>query len=81
MARYSKQSQLQPDEVLKRAVDFFGTGGLGLQVAEQTEGCLSLEGGGGHVTVTAARCEPEYTDVDLETREWDYQVQQFMEKL
>jgi len=81
MARYSKQSQLQPDKVLQRAEDFFGTGGLGLKVVERTDCCLSLEGGGGHVTVTAARCEPEYTDVDLETREWDHQVQQFMEKL
>lgn len=80
MARYSKQSQMQPDEVLQRAEDFFG-GGLGLKVAERTECCLSFEGGGGHVTVTTARCEPKYTDVDLETREWDYQVQQFMEKL
>ncbi len=80
MARYSKESKLQIDEVLRRAVDFFGTG-LGLTVAERTECCLSFEGGGGHVTVSAARCEPDRTDVDLETREWDYQVKKFMEEI
>jgi hypothetical protein len=78
MARYSKESKLQPDEVLQRAADFFGSD-LGLKVAEQTECRLSFEGGGGHVTVSAARCEPDRTDVDLETREWDYQVKKFME--
>lgn len=80
MARYSKQSKLQPEEVLRRAADFFGAG-LGLTVAERTECCLSFEGGGGHVTVSAARCEPDRTDVDLETREWDYQVKKFMEEI
>ena len=80
MARYSKESKLQPQEVLRRAADFFETE-LGLKVAERTECCLSFEGGGGHVTVSAARCEPDRTDVDLETREWDYQVKKFMEEI
>jgi len=78
MARYSKQSQLEPDDVLRRAEDFFGTRGLGLKVVERNESCLSFEGGGGHVTVAAARCEPDHAEVDLETREWDYQVKKFM---
>jgi hypothetical protein len=81
MARYSKQSQWEPHEVLRRAEDFFGAGGLGLNVTERTECCLSFEGGGGHVTVAATRCVPDYTDVDLETREWDYQVKRFMEEI
>ena len=78
MVRYSKQSQFEPNEVLRRAEDFFGAGGLGLKVAERNECCLSFEGGGGHVTVAAARCEPDHTEVDLETREWDYHVNRFM---
>jgi len=52
-----------------------------LKLVESNECCLSFEGGGGHVTVAAARCKPDSTDVDLETREWDYQVKKFMEKL
>ena len=81
MARYSKQSRLEPIAVLRLAENFFGAGGLGLKVVERNECCLSFEGGGGHVTVSAARCEPDYTEVDLETREWDYQVKEFMGKL
>jgi hypothetical protein len=81
MARYTRQSQWEPSEVLRRAEGFFGARGLGLKVLERNECCLSFEGGGGHVTVTAARCEPHHTEVDLETREWDYQVKKFMEKI
>jgi hypothetical protein len=50
-------------------------------VIERNECCLSFEGSGGHVTVSAARCKPDRTEVDLETREWDYQVKRFMEEL
>ena len=81
MARYSKESTLEVDEVLRRADDFFGSGELGLKLVEHNECCLSFEGGGGHVTVSAARCKPDHTQVDLETREWDYHVKRFMEKL
>ena len=81
MARYSKESKLEVDGVLRRADNFFGSGGLGLKVTERKECCLSFEGGGGHVTVAAARCKPDRTDVDLETREWDYHVKRFIENL
>jgi hypothetical protein len=81
MARYSKESKLEVEDVLRRAEDFFGSGGLGLKLVERAECCLSFEGGGGHVTVGAARCKPDRTEIDLETREWDYQVKRFMEKL
>jgi hypothetical protein len=81
MGRYGKESTMEPDEVLRRAEDFFGPGGLSLTLVERNECCLSFEGGGGHVTVSAARCKPDLTDVDLETREWDYHVKRFMEKL
>lgn len=81
MARYSKESKLDVEDVLRRAEDFFGSGGLGLKLVERDECCLSFEGGGGHVTVAAARCKPDRTEVDLETREWDYHVKRFMEKL
>ena len=81
MARYGKETKLETEEVLRRAEQFFGTGGLGMKVVERTGCCLSFEGSGGHVTVSAARCKPDRTEVDLETREWDYQVKRFMEKL
>ncbi len=81
MARYGKETKLEAEEVLRRAEAFFGTGGLGMKVVERNECCLYFEGSGGHVTISAARCQPDRTDVDLETIEWDYQVKRFMEKL
>jgi hypothetical protein len=80
MVRYGKESNLNPAKVLEKAVEFFGPGGLGLEVKERGEGCVRFEGGGGHVFVQC--CEKEKgTEVDLESREWDYQVKQFMEKI
>jgi len=81
MAKYGKETKLEANDVLRRAEEFFGTGGLGMKLVEQDECCLSFEGSGGHVTISAARCKPDRTEVDLETREWDYQVKKFMEGL
>jgi len=82
MARYGKESKLSPDKVMEKALEFFGPDGLGLEVKEQDGGCATFEGGGGHVFVQV--CESEKgkgSEVDLETREWDYQVKQFMGKI
>jgi hypothetical protein len=80
MARYGKESKQSPAQVMKKALEFFGPGGLGLEIKEEGEGCASLEGGGGHVFVQV--CEKgRGSEVDLETREWDYQVKQFMGKI
>jgi hypothetical protein len=80
MAHYSVGTKLSPEQAVQRAVAFFGEGGLGLDVTEQGECCAHFVGGGGHVRVTAAAGEPR-TVVELETREWDYDVRQFMRKL
>jgi hypothetical protein len=78
--RYGKETKLGASEVLDRAAGYFGEGGLGLELTSRDDCCVSLTGGGGHVTVTVV--EGEKTDVDLETREWDYHVKKFMsEKL
>jgi hypothetical protein len=78
--RYGKKTKLETSEVLDRAAEYFGEGGLGLELTSRDDCCISLTGGGGHVTVTVTTGEK--TDVDLETREWDYHVKKFMaEKL
>ncbi|HUV73907.1 MAG TPA: hypothetical protein VMW79_06335 [Anaerolineae bacterium] len=80
MARYGVDTKLSVSEILDRAEEYFGEGGLGLEVTSRDNCCISLAGGGGHVTVTVAKGDK--TSVDLETREWDYQVKKFMaEKL
>lgn len=80
MARYSFETKQSPKEAIQKAISYFGEGGLGLETTEQDVCCVSFEGGGGHVTVTASAGDRK-TTVELETREWDFQVKQFMRKV
>ena len=80
MARYGKESKFKPDRVLEEADAFFGPAGLGLEPKEAGEGCALFEGGGGHVSIQV--CEKgKGSEVEVETREWDYQVQQFLSEI
>jgi hypothetical protein len=81
MPLYGVETKLKPDEAVERAVAYFGAGGLGLEVERQNPCCATFTGGGGHVTVTARLGEDKRTLVQLETREWDYHVKQFMQKI
>jgi len=74
--RYQVTTSLTPREALEQALADFGPSGLGLQLMSQTNLRLVFQGGGGHIAVTA---EPgATTTLEIETREWDYGVQQFM---
>ena len=80
MLKIATRTKLNPEEAIKRAVEFFGPGGYGLEVKNQTPDCAYFEGGGGGVDVTACAEEKE-TSVELESREWDYQVKEFIRKI
>jgi len=80
MARYSVETKLGAEEAIEKATAYFGEGGLGLAVVQQGPCCVSFEGGGGHVYVTAVTGE-KMTTLDLETREWDYHVKRFMREV
>lgn len=80
MTRYSVETRLNPEEAIKAAVAYFGEGGLGLKAEEQGPCCVYFEGGGGFVRATASEGKKR-TTVNLETREWDYHVKQFMQKI
>jgi hypothetical protein len=74
--RYQVTTSLTPREALEQALADFGPAGLGLHLTSQTNLSLVFQGGGGHIAVTA---EPgAQTTLEIETREWDYGVQQFM---
>ena len=74
--RYQVTTTLTPREALEQALADFGPGGLGLQITSQTNLSLGFQGGGGYIAVTA---QPgAKTTLELETREWDYAVEQFM---
>ncbi len=77
MARYSMDSRLNPERVMRKATAFFGAEGLGLDMIILNCGCLYFEGEGGHVMVAANEGEDGST-VDLGTRGWDFQVREFL---
>ncbi len=76
MLKLSVKTKRKPEEVVKKALEFFGPSGYGLKVTEQSDTCAYFEGGGGGINVTACTDNTE-TSVDLETREWEYQVKEF----
>ncbi len=80
MLKLSTKSKHSPDEVMKRAVKFFGPEGYGLKVSEEGNCCATFEGGGGGVYISVKE-EKKGSTVDLESREWDYQVQEFSRKV
>jgi hypothetical protein len=80
MMKISTKSKLSSEEVIKRAVKFFGPAGYGLKVEEEGNCCANFEGGGGGVRVTVTE-EKKGSTVDLESREWDYQARAFLEKV
>ena len=78
--RYQVTTKLSPHEAIAYAKDHFGPHGVGLDILDERETCGTFEGGGGHVSVAACAGEKK-TTLDLETREWDYAVRQFMHRV
>lgn len=79
MLNISKKSKRSVDRVLDAAIKFFGPGGNGLDLIEQSDSRLVFRGGGGFVEVTA-HPDGKYTDIDVRTREWEYQAKEFLQK-
>ena len=80
MLKLGTKTKLTPEETIKRAIAFFGTGGYGLKVIEETPTSVNFEGGGGGVAIVAC-AEEKGSSVDLISREWDYQVKEFVGKI
>jgi hypothetical protein len=76
--RYEVLTYMTPQEVTEAAVSFFGVD-LGLDLQSQGVGSLHFMGGGGHVSLALKDEEP--VSVELETREWDAQVEEFMGRI
>jgi len=76
MVTYSTVTKLSPQDALDRAVAHFA-GGLGLALKEQSHCCVTLEGGGGYVRVSAEGGEKD-TTVQIESHEWDEHARQFI---
>jgi hypothetical protein len=77
MLKMTAKTKLTPAEVIKRALAFFGRGGYGLNIMEQTADYICLEGGGGVIEVSAEAAS-RGSSVELISREWDYQLKEFL---
>jgi len=80
MIRMAAKTGLGLGEAINRAVAFFGPGGYGLTVTEQGADYACFEGGGGVVEITAS-AQDKGTLLELVSREWDYQVEEFLRSI
>ncbi len=80
MIRYGKESKLSPQDVVKKAIAFFGPGGMGLELKLLGEGEVRFEGGGGYVLVQAYK-KDQGSQIDLIAVEWEYPARQFLGKI
>ncbi|MCF8107318.1 MAG: hypothetical protein K9K64_17710 [Desulfohalobiaceae bacterium] len=80
MLRIAKQTRFRPEEIIDRAVKYFGKGGENLEEAGRDACCVTFEGGGGYVRVMISD-ESGRRTVDVESREFDFQAKEFLRKL
>lgn len=81
LLRMGKETDKSPARVLGDAIAFFGKGGTGLELARKDEMEVYFTGGGGHVTVAVDQQENGKTAVDVQTRDWEYDVERFLRKI
>ena len=80
MIHYGKVSKLNPQEIVQKAIVFFGPGGWDLEVKLMGEGEARFEGGGGYVLVQANK-KGRGSQIDLIAVEWEYPAKQFLSKV
>ena len=80
MIRRSKQTRLKPEDIIVKAARFFGKEGEQLEEKDRNPCCISFEGSGGYVSISIVE-DGRIRTVDAETREFEYQVKRFLEKL
>ncbi|MGW8300875.1 MAG: hypothetical protein ACWGNO_02345 [Desulfobacterales bacterium] len=76
----AKQTRLKPEEIIARAVEFFGEKGEQLNERDRNPCCVYFEGGGGYVAISIVD-ESKMRTLDVETREFEYQVKRFLQTL
>jgi hypothetical protein len=80
MIKLEANTKLSSEEVVERLKRFFGKGGLGLEITDESPECLYFEGGGGYVSATVCS-EKGQTQLNLVTQEWEYQGKKFISEL
>ena len=80
MLKLETKSKLPPEKIVDKLKGFFGEGGLGLDLEEETSKCLTFQGGGGYVTATLCQ-EEKKTRIEFVSQEWEIQVKKFTSEL
>jgi hypothetical protein len=80
MLNVAKESKHSSEEVMRKAIEFFGPNGLQLEIKEYTDKHLRFEGGGGFVEIQL-RFSNQTLEAELLTQEWEYQVKEFLSKI
>jgi len=80
MIRMAKQTRLKREEIIARAVEFFGEKGEHLEEKHRNPCSVCFEGGGGYVLISIVE-ESHKRTLDIETREYEYQVKRFLKTL
>jgi hypothetical protein len=79
--RYGTLTDLSGPDVVKKAVERFGTAGHGLRLVERSMLAARLADQTGHVAIEVHRTAGNRTEVTIETREYDREVQVFIMSL
>ena len=76
----SFETQKNQKEILDKAVKYF-TEDVGLEVTERSDCCVHFQYKNqlGHIKVTLSQKDEKF-EVDVESREYDYQAKQFVSK-
>lgn len=79
--RYGTLTDLTGPDVIRQAVDQFGTAGHGLRLVNRDLLKVRFANQTGHVAVEVNRTANHRTEVTVETREYDREVQAFIQSL
>ncbi|MDD5190341.1 MAG: hypothetical protein PHE50_04790 [Dehalococcoidales bacterium] len=77
MLRIATKTKLTPEKIIEKAIDFFGLNGYKMTITSKTPSSIYFEGGGGLVEI-AVTGEAGKNTVDFLSREWDFQVKEFI---
>ena len=80
MINLEGETRLPVEDVRGRLKKFFGEGGEGLELKEDSPLCLTFSEGGGYVTATLC-VEGGKTRVNLVSQEWERQAEKFLATL
>ena len=68
------------EDVIERAISFFGPGSVGLDLRHRAPDHVTFEGGGGFVTVDVVAAG-EQRDVTVVTQEWEHDAREFISRI